>query len=63
MIRGKTQDERKRVDRERKRKARKNMRAKGLRPYEIWVTAAEWPQVKRYIRLLAQKRPTPAGGE
>ncbi len=63
MIRGKTQDERKRVDRERKRKARKNMRAKGLRPYEIWVTAAEWPQVKRYIRLLAQKRPTTAGGE
>lgn len=49
--------ERKRVDRERKRKLRKDLRAKGLRPYEIWVTAAEWPQVKRYIERLAKSRP------
>ena len=52
-----TPDERKEVDRERKRKARKDLRAKGLRPYEIWVTAAEWLQVKRYIERLAKSRP------
>ncbi|MHB1826780.1 MAG: antitoxin MazE-like protein [Steroidobacteraceae bacterium] len=55
-------DERKRADRERKRKARKDLRAKGLRPYEIWVTATEWPQVKRYIKNLAKSRPA-AGRE
>ena len=42
---------------ERKRRARKDLRAKGLRPYEIWVTATEWPQVKRYIERLAKSRP------
>ena len=59
MARGKTgltQDERKRADRDRKRKVRKNLRAQGLKPYEVWVTATEWPQVKRYIQCLAQKR-------
>ena len=63
MVRGKTQEERKRVDRDRKRKRRDEMRKQGLRPYEVWVTASEWPLVKRYIRLLAQKRPTASGGE
>ena len=63
MVRGKTQEERKRVDRNRKRRRREEMREQGLRPYEVWVMESEWPQVKRYIRLLAQKRPTPAGGE
>ena len=57
-----THDERKRADRERKRKARKDLRAKGVRPYEIWVTATEWPQVKRYIKNLARNRPS-AGRE
>ena len=57
-----TPDERKRADRERKRRARKDLRSKGLRPYEIWVTATEWPQVKRYIERLAKSRPA-AGRE
>ncbi len=58
---GLTQDERKRADRDRKRKVRKNLRAQGLKPYEVWVRAEEWPQVKRYLRGLAQKR-SKAGG-
>lgn len=65
MLRGKTsltQDERKRADRDRKREARKDLRAQGLKPYEVWVTRTEWPQVKRYIERLAQKR-SKAGSE
>ena len=50
------QDERRRCDRERKRKVRKAMRARGLRPYEVWVTADEWPEVKRYLGRLAKRR-------
>jgi len=57
-----TPDERKRADRDRKRKARKALRAQGLKPYEIWVTATEWPQVKRYIERLAKSGPA-AGRE
>ncbi len=56
-----TLDERKRVDRERKRRARKDMRAQGLKPYEVWVRAEEWPKVKRYIQALARKRPPISG--
>jgi hypothetical protein len=57
-----TLDERRRAERDRKRRARKDLRAKGLRPYEIWVTATEWAQVKRYIERLAKSRPA-AGRE
>lgn len=57
-----TLDERRRAERDRKRRARKDLRAKGLRPYEIWVTATEWPQVKSYIERLAKSRPA-AGRE
>ena len=61
MTRGRsylTEEERKQADRDRKRKAREEMRARGLRPYEVWVTAGEWARVKRYIERLAQRRPT-----
>jgi hypothetical protein len=54
-------DEIRRADRERKRLVRERMRARGLKPYEIWVTAAEWPLVKRYIERLAKSRPAPGG--
>ena len=57
-----TLEERRRAERDRKRRARKDLRAKGLRPYEIWVTATEWAQVKRYIERLAKSRPA-AGRE
>lgn len=56
-----TLDERKRVDRERKRRTRKDMRAQGLKPYEVWVRTEEWPKVKRYIQNLARKRPPISG--
>ncbi len=57
-----TQEERKRVDRERKQRTRKDMRAQGLKPYEVWVRAEEWPKVKRYIQTLARKR-SPISGQ
>ncbi len=51
-----TPDERKRADRERKQRARKDLRAKGFRPYEVWVRPEQWPTVKRYIKSLDSKR-------
>jgi DNA-binding LacI/PurR family transcriptional regulator len=50
------QEERKQSDRERKRRAREAMRERGLRPYEVWVTAEEWIGVKRYLDRLAKRR-------
>ena len=53
---GGKQEKRRQSDRERKRKVRKALRARGLRPYEVWLTAEEWIGVKRYLDRLARRR-------
>ena len=55
-IDGRKDEKRRQSDRERKRRVRKAMRARGLRPYEVWVTAEEWIGVKRYLDRLAKRR-------